>query len=688
VGLGKTYVALAVASTYADTTVVVPATLTSQWKRVSAKLGVDVQIVSHEALSHGRRLAATGIVVVDEAHRLRNPCTRRYDSLARSISHSHLLLLTATPVVNHPADLISLLRLGLSDSAFAALGLPSLERAIRQAAHLDLSWTTAPAIIARSAGTVAGLSTILPKLTNVPVIRAPAAAPLKLERSLRIIDKLEFPCLADSGESSLLRIHLLYRLASSTVACYETARRHAAYINRAIAAAEHGELLTRRSARQIFASEHELQLELDDFSKPRGSVDQSTLFEEQRRLELLLTELQGTNGANPKAGVLVELLTRRAGRKTIVFASAVATALNLARMLRWHRLAVVGAGKAWIASGRISVEEALSAFAPAARGATNPPRAAEVSTLLATDLAAEGLDLQDADAVVHYDLPWTPLKLEQRIGRIARLGSRHATGKVWWFAPPKSIERRLKLETRIANKARCQLELGVPTTSRVGKSGIMNALLQQRERLGQPGMCRSGSSPGHAVVRGPLQALVAVNWQLGNGIVPELILIGGRPLGVVHDYAAMDAAMRDFRSAANSTADAPGELIKCLLVVIRARLAGCDRGSLNRSARRLARRLVRRAYSAGRRRDVQLVSLLDAVLNRLRVGVSSGAESSLQELLDLRTPPDTLLDWLAEQPHSVTGQPGFEITAAIFADGASTTASDQLSSPPDRAFSS
>ena len=43
--------------------------------------------------------------------------------------------------------------------------------------------------------------------------------------------------------------------------------------------------------------------------------------------------------------------------------------------------------------------------------------------LVATDCLSEGIDLQEHfDAVVHYDLPWNPNRLEQREGRVDRFG--------------------------------------------------------------------------------------------------------------------------------------------------------------------------------------------------------------------------------------------------------------------------
>lgn len=49
----------------------------------------------------------------------------------------------------------------------------------------------------------------------------------------------------------------------------------------------------------------------------------------------------------------------------------------------------------------------------------------EIDVLVCTDAAAEGLNLQTADLLVNFDLGWNPMKVEQRIGRIDRIGQKH-----------------------------------------------------------------------------------------------------------------------------------------------------------------------------------------------------------------------------------------------------------------------
>ena len=57
-------------------------------------------------------------------------------------------------------------------------------------------------------------------------------------------------------------------------------------------------------------------------------------------------------------------------------------------------------------------------------------RDGEADILLCTDAAAEGLNFQFCGAVINYDMPWNPMRVEQRIGRIDRLGQQHETIRI------------------------------------------------------------------------------------------------------------------------------------------------------------------------------------------------------------------------------------------------------------------
>ncbi len=57
-------------------------------------------------------------------------------------------------------------------------------------------------------------------------------------------------------------------------------------------------------------------------------------------------------------------------------------------------------------------------------------REGAIGILVCTDAAGEGLNLQTCGALINYDLPWNPMKVEQRIGRIDRIGQTHGTVRI------------------------------------------------------------------------------------------------------------------------------------------------------------------------------------------------------------------------------------------------------------------
>jgi hypothetical protein len=73
----------------------------------------------------------------------------------------------------------------------------------------------------------------------------------------------------------------------------------------------------------------------------------------------------------------------------------------------------------------------------------------KLRVLLCTDAASEGLNLQAAGAVINYDLPWNPSKVEQRIGRVDRIGQRCPTVLVVNLFLKDSVDDRVYRVLRV-----------------------------------------------------------------------------------------------------------------------------------------------------------------------------------------------------------------------------------------------
>jgi superfamily II DNA/RNA helicase len=204
--------------------------------------------------------------------------------------------------------------------------------------------------------------------------------------------------------------------------------------------------------------DHEVQLAFPELMA-RHEVESAPLIERvEAHLEALarLAEHheQTARADHARAEALRAMLQAHPDTPIIAFSQFTHTIGALHRAL--SDIAGVGllsSKHARIASGRISRSDALARFAPRAQERPPPPAHQAIRLLLATDLLAEGVNLQDAGVVVHLDLPWTDALREQRVGRCARLGSPHREVHVYAFAPHADGDRALRLQRRLVTKA-------------------------------------------------------------------------------------------------------------------------------------------------------------------------------------------------------------------------------------------
>jgi superfamily II DNA/RNA helicase len=151
---------------------------------------------------------------------------------------------------------------------------------------------------------------------------------------------------------------------------------------------------------------------------------------------------------------LVELLEGPlSGRKVLVFTEFKDTARYVYHQLK-HKpyVAQIDSESARLGLERASRREVIERFAPRSNELPDPPRRERVELLIATDVLSEGLNLQDASVVVSYDLPWNPVRLMQRVGRVDRLGSQSDFIELYHFIPARALDQLLGLMSRLATK--------------------------------------------------------------------------------------------------------------------------------------------------------------------------------------------------------------------------------------------
>ncbi|HEX8851560.1 MAG TPA: DEAD/DEAH box helicase [Gemmatimonadaceae bacterium] len=448
VGLGKTFVALAVASRYARPLVVAPAALRAVWRDASARAAVEVTVISMEQLSRGPVAAPDAdFVIVDEAHHARNPATKRHAALARLVAGADTLLLSATPVHNSRDDLAALLALFLGARARALDG-GALARCVVRRSRSNLE-----------------RGPILPRVDGPHSILVDGGDDGLAESILALPPPLPA---ADGGSADALVLVTMIRQWSSSVAALRGGIRRrlavAHALDESLAAGRHP---TRRELAAWTLGDDAQQLALPELLAPPRRDDQrslSALRETVARHRRALEELVRRIGAHTevdgrRARALLDAWRAHPGERLLAFSQFAATVDAYWRELRGvPRVCALTAAGGRIAGGAVGRAEVLASFAPRAAAI---PAQRRIDALVATDLASEGLDLQSASVLAHLDLPWTAARLEQRLGRVRRPGAASPVIHLYAIEPPARAAALIAIRERLAAKlAAARLTLG------------------------------------------------------------------------------------------------------------------------------------------------------------------------------------------------------------------------------------
>lgn len=199
--------------------------------------------------------------------------------------------------------------------------------------------------------------------------------------------------------------------------------------------------------------------------RPRFSWLPASFFTKQLIANLLadttslLSLLSANSNWRPdldtKLDALHTLLTAdHPNEKVIIFTQFADTAFYLTRELQARGLRSVAC-----ATGSSENPTALARrFSPSSNGGLRPGDT-ELRVLVATDVLAEGQNLQDAHIIVNFDLPWAIIRLIQRAGRVDRIGQQHDTIDVYSFLPAGRLDEIIKLRSRLIARLQTNQEV-------------------------------------------------------------------------------------------------------------------------------------------------------------------------------------------------------------------------------------
>lgn len=479
VGLGKTIEAGIVVMQYwaerkRKILVVAPSSLRQQWsqellekfnlpsvvvdsKWLKSHKNFDksgIYICSYEFANRNHQKLSSGwdLVILDEAHKLRNFYTNK-KGIAGSVAEiakwtNKVLLLTATPLQNKLEELYGIVSV-VDPKYFHSLDV--FKQRYIKSNHpyaLDDLRDRMSKIAKR---TLRKEAERYIKYTN-RVARTVQFTPSGAER--RLYDLVDDYLQRDklwafaASQRHLSALILRKRLGSSTFAVASTLRR---IVERMEDEYAHGKVRDNRGGLVEFDDLSEEEVEAFEES---GAIDDFSLNSAKQRAEFRAeidelksyAQLAESITSNVKAEHLVEAinlgfqaLESKAARKAIIFTESTITQSYIADVLASQGFA----GKYITFNGQNNSPESNKIYrewlavnkdtdlitgiesADRRKALIDKFKEDDIQIMIATEAASEGINLQFCSMLINYDLPWNPQRVEQRIGRIHRMGQKY-----------------------------------------------------------------------------------------------------------------------------------------------------------------------------------------------------------------------------------------------------------------------
>lgn len=350
------------------------------------------------------------MVIVDEAHYLRNRNTQAW-KLVNGLDKKYILLLTATPVQNDLEELFSLITLlkpgqlktsGEFRKRFVARGDPLKPQNVQELQRL------VGQVMVRNRRSNVGIAFTQRHAYTVKVEPTPQEAELR-QLVTELVRDL-YPSLTQTPQPKAAPLHQVEPPGEGSVDGAALPPAREVTLNRLI-------LKT-------------LQMELGSSPAALTSTVERLISRplparECDRLNTILQVARSANGSSKLAALFQTLERLKNGEKALIFTRYLSTLHWLQRQLQDWQIEVYHGG---MSAQR--KDEAVERF----RG--------DAQILLSTDAGGEGRNLQFCNLLINFDLPWNPMRIEQRIGRLSRIGQQRDV-YIFNLSSAGSIEDRI-----------------------------------------------------------------------------------------------------------------------------------------------------------------------------------------------------------------------------------------------------
>ena len=365
--------------------------------------------------------ASWDLVIIDEAHRMGGSTEQvaRYKlGAALAEASPYLLLLSATPHQGKTDQFMRLMQL-LDREAFPDEGSVSRDR-------------VRPFVIRtekRASINADGQPLFKPRVTRLQAVAWQARHGSQQRLYEAVTDYVRHgynQALASKQRHIGFLMILMQRLVTSSTAAIRTTleKRHAL-----LDAPQPQANLFENTSQDEWA-------DLDGQSQVDLAMQSSGWELEKSEVEMLLELARETEaaGTDAKAEALLELIYKLQQEegdpalKVLIFTEFVPTQAMLADYLESRGFSVATLNGSMDLEARTRAQQVFSK---------------DVRVLISTDAGGEGLNLQFCHVIVNFDMPWNPMRIEQRIGRVDRIGQKHVVRAIN-FVLEDTVEHRVR----------------------------------------------------------------------------------------------------------------------------------------------------------------------------------------------------------------------------------------------------
>lgn len=409
------------------------------------------------------------LVIVDEAHHIRNSETLVHQAVRYFADNAEaVLFLSATPVQLGRDDLYTLLNVLRPDliidrASFAQMAEPNsfINAAVQACRRGESGWEKEVREQLRSVAATSWGREVLatnPGFQHIyDALAVPGDASIARMKAISALEELyTFSTLInrtrrrDIGEFTTRKAETIHcEFTADQQALHDHLLSVIARILRRLHANMNVKFMMTTISRQAASSLYGLAPALEDMLQGKlaklESVDEddgdelnSGFVEEIRAdIEALLQRSKKLASRDPKAEAFLRVVrakTEMTRNKVLVFSTFRHTLRYLVRKLEEEGV------RYGLVHGDIPDEERASLRRRFALPKSSPDG---LEVLLSSEVGCEGLDFQFCDCLINYDIPWNPMRVEQRIGRIDRYGQESEAVGIFNLITPGTIDAEI-----------------------------------------------------------------------------------------------------------------------------------------------------------------------------------------------------------------------------------------------------